>query len=123
VTHATLPVQTLLWRHAGNDPNAIHVDPEVARRAGFRAPILSGLNTLGFACRALVHAQAGGRPERLRSIAGRFASPGYNGDLLTTEVWSGDDLPPDERGDRVALFRVVSQEGAVLIDGGFASFA
>src|SRR5512145_2269294 len=80
VTHPTLAVQTLLWRHAGNDPNAIHVDPEVARRAGFRAPILSGLNTLGFACRALVHAVAGGRPERLRSLAGRFASPGYNGD-------------------------------------------
>src|SRR5262249_5552310 len=53
VEHATLAVQTLLWRHAGNDPNAIHTDPEVARRAGFRAPILSGLNTLGFACRAL----------------------------------------------------------------------
>jgi hypothetical protein len=36
--------------------------PEVAARAGFRAPILSGLNTLGFACRALVHAVAGGAP-------------------------------------------------------------
>jgi acyl dehydratase len=123
VTHATLPVQSLLWRHAGNDPNAIHVDPEAARRAGFRAPILSGLNTLGFACRALVHAQAGGRPERLRSIAGRFASPGYNGDVLTTEIWSGADLRRDARGDRVALFRVVSQEGAVLIENGCASFA
>jgi acyl dehydratase len=121
VTHATLPVQTLLWRHAGNDPNAIHVDPEVARRAGFRAPILSGLNTLGFACRALVHAVAGGRPERLRSLAGRFASPGYNGDLLTTEIWTGPDLARDERGDRMTLFRVVSQEGAVLVDRGRAT--
>ena len=24
VTHATLPSRRLLWRHAGNDPNAIH---------------------------------------------------------------------------------------------------
>ena len=116
VTHATLPVQTLLWRHAGNDPNQIHLDPELAARAGFRAPILSGLNTLGFACRALVHAVADGRPERLRSLAGRFAGPGYNGDALTTEIWTGDDR--DTRGDRLVLFRVVNQDGAVLIEHG-----
>ena len=113
ITYPTLPVQTLLWRHAGNDPNAIHLDAEVAARAGFRAPILSGLNTLGFAGRALVHAVAGGAPERLRSLAGRFASPGYNGDSLTTEIWtdSGRDVQ----------FRVVSQTGAVLIDRGVAT--
>src|SRR5262245_2821147 len=120
VTHPTLAVQTLLWRHAGNDPNAIHVDPEVARRAGFRAPILSGLNTLGFACRALVHGVARGRPERLRSLAGRFASPGYNGDSLTTEIWTAHE--PDELGERVALFRVVNQEGSALIEQGRATF-
>jgi len=120
-THATLPVQSLLWRHAGNDPNAIHLDPEVAARAGFRAPILSGLNTLGFACRALVHSVAGGAPERLHSLAGRFATPGYNGDALTTEIWTGDDLGRNARGDRYALFRIVNQDGAVLIDYGTAT--
>ena len=118
ITHATLPVQTLLWRHAGNDPNQVHLDPELAARAGFPAPILSGLNTLGFACRALVHAVAGGAPERLRSLAGRFASPGYNGDALTTEIWAGD-----ERGDRHALFRVVNQDGAALIEHGYATIS
>ena len=123
VAQPTLAVQSLLWRHAGNDPNAIHVDPEVARRAGFRAPILSGLNTLGIACRALVHAVAGGEPERVRSLAARFASPGYNGDALATEIWSGDELGRDERGDRVALFRVVNQEGAVLLENGRATVA
>jgi acyl dehydratase len=122
-TYATLPVQTLLWRHAGNDPNAIHVDPEVAARAGFRAPILSGLNTLGFACRALVDAAAGGAPERLRSLAGRFASPGYNGDALTTEIWTGADLGRDARGDRRVLFHVVNQDGAALIEHGRATIA
>src|SRR5206468_980902 len=99
----------------------IHVDPEVAQRAGFRAPILSGLNTLGFACRALVDAAAGGEPERLRSLAGRFASPGYNGDVLTTEIWTGDALGRDERGDHLALFRVVNQEGEVLVENGRAA--
>ena len=108
--------QTLLWRHAGNDPNRIHVDPQVARDAGFRAPILSGLNTLGFACRALVHGAAGGRPERLRSLAGRFARAGYNGDALTTEIWTGSGL-----ADGQVAFRVVNQDGEVLVDHGRAT--
>jgi acyl dehydratase len=123
ITHATLPVQTLLWRHAGNDPNQIHLDPELAARAGFRAPILSGLNTLGFACRALVHALAGGAPEQLRSLAARFASPGYNGDALTTEIWTGPDLGCDARDDCYASFRVVNQDGAVLIEHGRATIS
>ena len=44
VSWTTLPFQTLLWRHAGNDPNRIHFDPAAARSAGFDAPILMGLN-------------------------------------------------------------------------------
>ena len=121
VEYGTLPVQSLLWRHAGNDPNAIHLDPQVAQRAGFRAPILSGLNTLGFACRALVHEVTSGAPERLRSLAARFAAPAYNGDALITEIWSGDDLGRDARGDRHTLFRVVSRDGAVLLESGVAT--
>ena len=123
IAHTALPIQSLLWRHAGNDPNAIHVDPQVAARAGFRAPILSGLNTLGFACRALVHEVAGGAPERLRSLGARFATPAYNGDELITEIWHGDDLGRDARGDRHALFRVVNQHGAALIESGVATIA
>ena len=43
--------------------------------------------------------------------------------MLTTEVWEGDDLGVDELGDRVVLYRVVNQEGAVLLDRGRATFA
>jgi acyl dehydratase len=119
----TLPIQTLLYRHAGNDANAVHLDPEQARRAGFRAPILMGLNTLGIACRALVHTVCDSQPERLRSLAGRFASPGYNGDRLSTEIWCGDDLGRDERGRRQVCYRVRNQEGSVLLDAGRAAIA
>jgi acyl dehydratase len=113
----TSPVQTLLWRHAGHDPNRIHFDPAVAARAGFKAPILMGLNTLGFACRALVVGVLGSTPERLRSLEARFATPGYNGDVLTAEAWLGDGV-----GRGVAIFRVVNQHGEVLLDRGRASF-
>jgi acyl dehydratase len=120
---ATSPVQTLLWRHAGNDPNRIHFDPAVAARAGFRAPILMGLNTLGFACRALVLSVAGGEPARMRSLEGRFATPGYNGDVLVAEIWTGEGVGADPRGNRLALYRVVNQRGDVLLDRGLAAFS
>jgi len=54
----------------------------------------------------------GGRAERVTSIAGRFATPAYNGDLLRTEIWVGDDA---------VLFRVRNQRGDVVIDRGRAT--
>ncbi len=123
LSYPTLPVQTLLYRHGGHDPHPIHLDPEVARRGGMKAPILMGLNTLGFAGRALLHAVGGSDPDRLRSIEGRFAAPGYNGDTLTTQIWVGDDIAAQPGEAQVALYRVVSQEGTVLLDRGRAVFA
>ncbi len=111
----TLPVQSLLYRHGGNDPNLIHYDPAVAAAAGFDGPILMGLNTYGFACRALVETVCGGDPLALGSMAGRFASPGYNGDMLTTQIWHN---PAEENG---VLFRVVSNRGTTVFDKGRAT--
>ena len=111
----TLPVQSLLYRHGGNDPNLIHYDPAVAAAAGFDGPILMGLNTYGFACRALVATVCGGDPRALGSMAGRFASPGYNGDVLTAQIWHSRH---EENG---VLFRVVSNRGTTVFDKGRAT--
>lgn len=111
----TLPVQSLLYRHGGNDPNLIHYDPAVATAAGFDGPILMGLNSYGFACRALVETVCGGDPLALGSMAGRFASPGYNGDVLTTQIWHNRH---EENG---VLFRVVSARGTTVFDKGRAT--
>jgi acyl dehydratase len=117
VEHATLPIQTLLWRHAGHDPNPVHVDPAFARRAGFPGPILSGLNSLGFACRALVDSCPGPDAGSLATISGRFAAPALNGDALITDVW-------DERPAAGAvLFRTTNQRGDVIVDRGRATFS
>ena len=89
----TLAIQTLLYRHGGHDANPLHFDPEFARRAGWDAPILTGQNVLGFACRALVHTVLDGDPARLRSIEGRFSAPAYNGDTLRTEIWTDRPTP------------------------------
>jgi acyl dehydratase len=114
----TPAIQTLLYRHAGNDANPLHVDPAFAQRAGFDGPILTGQNVLGFACRALVHAPLAGDPDRLQSIEGRFSTPAYNGDTLRTEIWFGGD----GAGGPGARFRVRNQSGAVVVDRGSARY-
>ena len=123
LSYPTLAIQSLLYRHGGHDPHPIHADPEVARRGGMKAPILMGLNTLGMAGRAVLHTVGASEPGRLRSIEGRFASPAYNGDTLTTQMWVGDDVGAQAGEEDVVLYRVLSQEGASLLDRGRAVFA
>jgi acyl dehydratase len=114
--YQTLPVQSLLFMHAGKDDHAIHVEPGAAAAAGFDGPILTGQNSLGVACRAVVQELCGGDARAIRSIGGTFAQPAYNGDVLSTEMWTAD--APTDRGDRVVVFRTVNQDGTILIDGG-----
>jgi acyl dehydratase len=123
VPYPTLAIQSLLYRHGGHDPHPIHFDPEVARRGGMKAPILMGLNTLGMAGRALLHTIGGSDPAGLRAIGGRFAQPAYNGDILTTQIWVGSEETSSPLGSADladVVYRVVNQEGAVLLDRGFA---
>jgi acyl dehydratase len=121
VDATTSPVQTLLYRHAGNDDNPVHVDPEFARAAGFAGPILTGQNTLGFACRALVDTVAEGDAGRVRAIEGRFGRPAYNGDILTTRIWSGHDVATSSGNDAIVAFTVSTQRDEVVVDRGWAT--
>lgn len=100
----------LIYRLSG-DTFALHVDAEAARTAGFEKPILHGLCTLGFACRALIGCLTPGSPERVRRIACRFVSPLYAGTAIRTLIWSC--------GGEQALWRVVrASDGVVVIDRG-----
>lgn len=96
--------QALLYRLTG-DMNPLHASPGVAQRAGFPRPILHGLCTYGFACRALL---------QLRELAGmsaRFSAPVYPGDLLVTHVWQdGAELS----------FVVENADGVRVLDRGTA---
>jgi acyl dehydratase len=108
------PDQPLLYRLSG-DLFDLHVDPEFAARAGFERPIMHGLCTHGFACRALIRALVPGAPERLRKIGCRFSRPLYPGVPIETRVWR------TEAGS--AAWRVVNAEtGDVVIDRGTVEF-
>jgi acyl dehydratase len=110
ITYQTRPEQALLYRLSG-DRNRLHSDPEFAKARGFERPILHGLCTYGFACRALIEAACGGDPARLRMMDGRFRTPIYPGDILTTEIW---------REAGAFLFQTLDGKGNVAIERGRA---
>jgi acyl dehydratase len=104
----------LIYRLSG-DTFALHVDTGAARTASFEKPIMHGLCTLGFACRALIGCLIPGSPEKMRRIACRLASPLYAGTAIRTLIWFC--------GGGRALWRVVrASDGGVVIDRGICEF-
>ena len=104
------PDQPLLYRLSG-DIFQLHVDPEFAQMAGFEQPIMHGLCTHGFACRALVASLIPGRPEQARRMNCRFSGTLYPGVPIQTLIW--------KTGAGKAVWRTVNAEtGDIVIDNG-----
>lgn len=106
--------QPLIYRLSG-DIFDLHVDSEFARMAGFKMPIMHGLCTHGFACRALIQNLVPGKSEKVRRLVCRFTKPLYPGTPIKTLIWK------TEEGK--AVWRVVNAEtGAVTIDNGIFEY-
>jgi acyl dehydratase len=102
--------QALLYRLNG-DRNPLHADPELARRVGFKAPILHGLCTYGTACRAVLQAVAGYDHTRIAGFDARFSAPVYPGEAITTDLWID--------GKTVSFrCRIAERENVVVIANG-----
>lgn len=111
----TRPEQAAIYRLAGADPNPIHIDAGMARRAGFERPILHGLCSYGVAGRAVLKLLCDNDPAKLRRFDLRFASPVYPGETLRTEVW--------REGPGRAAFQVrVVERNLVVLSNGCAEF-
>ena len=104
LTETIPPTQAQLYRLSG-DVNPLHVDPAVARAAGFGRPILHGLCTYGFAVRMAAQATGGA----VTRADARFTGVVFPGDELRVEVW---ELAPETTYARVT----VPQRAAVAID-------
>jgi acyl dehydratase len=83
------PNQALLYSLNG-DPNPIHTQPAIARKAGFDAPIMHGLGTYGMACRAVLGAHCDYDPSSMQSFDVRFSAPVFPGETLVVESWRLD---------------------------------
>ncbi len=106
--------QPLLYRLSG-DIFALHVDPDFAKASGFEKPIMHGLCTHGYACRAVIKHLLPGEPERMTRFRTRFSKALYPGVPIKTQIWK------IEEGK--ALFRTINAEtGDVIIDRGIVEW-
>jgi acyl dehydratase len=106
--------QALIYRLSG-DRNPLHIDPAVAKAAGFPGPILHGLASFGVAGRGVLAALCGNDPTRLRRLDVRFSSPVYPGETIRIEIWRGDQGR--------ASFRATAQErGQSVLNNGYVEF-
>jgi len=102
--------QPLLYRLSG-DIFPLHADPEFAKMAGFEKPIMHGLCTHGYACRALIAALIPGEPERAKRMDCRFSKPLYPGIPIRTLIW--------KTGEGKAVWKTVNaQTGEEVISNG-----
>ena len=76
----------LIYRLSG-DRNPLHIDPAVAKAAGFERPILHGLATFGVAGHAVLKSVCGYDPSRMVTFGGRFSAPVFPGETIRTEMW------------------------------------
>ena len=107
----TRPETALLYRLSG-DPNPLHVDPAIAKAAGFPRPVLHGLATFGIAARSILKCLCGYNPSKLTAIAARYSAPVFPGDTIRTEIW---------RDSGMVSFRArVAERAAIVLNNGRA---
>ena len=82
--------QAALYRLTG-DRHPVHIDPALARAAGFERPILHGLCTLG----AVVLATAATQDRsavNVEQLTARFSAPVLPGDTINLSGWTSGDV-------------------------------
>ena len=107
----TRPEQALVYR-LNSDLNPLHIDPEVAKGAGFPRPILHGLCTFGTVCHALLRSLCDYDTARFGQMDLRFSSPVFPGETIRTEIWN-------EPGGAAFRARVVERDKVVVSNGLF----
>lgn len=106
--------QAHIYRLSG-DYNPLHIDPVVAKSAGYDKPILHGLCTYGVAGRALLKLLCNNDPTRLRTLNARFSAPVYPGETIRTLIW--------HEGDGRAAFRCyVVERNIMVLNNGLVEF-
>jgi acyl dehydratase len=101
----TSPGQAIIYRLSG-DWNPLHIDPEIAKAAGFPQPILHGY--CSYAIAGWVASQVSGRaPCDLKQLACQFSGVVLPGDRLSFECWQQGShwLFNAKVGDRTVLNR------------------
>ncbi len=106
---ATRDDQAVIYRLSG-DYNPLHIDPAVAKMAGFPKPILHGMCTFGITCRAVLQTYAGFDPSKFKSHQARFSAPVFPGETITIDLWRD--------GDVISFEARIKERGVTVIKNG-----
>ncbi len=107
-TSTSLP---LLYR-LSTDLNRLHVDPKVARKAGFDRPIMYGMCTYGLMGVLLVCHFCEFDCRRLQQLRRRFTTPLYPGETLRCGFW--------RVGPQIQFRATAMERQATVLDRGLA---
>ncbi|AMN45377.1 MaoC/PaaZ C-terminal domain-containing protein [Rhodoplanes sp. Z2-YC6860] len=107
----TRPEQAIIYRLTG-DRNPLHIDPDMAKTAGFPKPIMHGLGTFGVVGHAFLKSVCDYDPTRVVSFGGRFSAPVFPGETIRTEMWCD--------GNVVSFRASVPERNVVVMNNGRA---
>jgi acyl dehydratase len=94
------------------DKNPLHIDSDFSSVGGFKVPILHGLCTYGFTCKAVYETLLKGDQSLLRQYSARFTSHVFPGETLLVSMWKED------KG--VVVLEVKTKERGKVVLQGFA---
>lgn len=95
--------------------NPIHTDAAFAAAAGLPGIILHGTATLALAVSRVIEAEAGGDPQRVRRIAGRFGAMVFMPSAISVRLMA--------RSDDTVRFEVHNAEGALAVRDGLVKMS
>ena len=101
----------LIYRLSG-DKNPLHADPDIAKKVGFKRPILHGLCTVGIAAWSIPMVLRKGDFTALTHQEVRFSAPVYPGETIRTEIW--------EDGDIISFRARVLERDVIVLNNGRA---
>ncbi len=110
---ATAAIVYTACARAGNPVN-FHTDTVEAKRSGLPAPILMGVATLAMSVSRIVDTEAGGDPERVARVYGRFGAMIFMPSQVTIRVMTGES---HSDGGQV-FFETINSEGGRAIREG-----
>jgi multifunctional beta-oxidation protein len=85
-TQVTIPTGLASIYRLSGDANPLHIDPQIAKAAGFPKPILHGMCSFGICAKQLVKLFCRNSPERMIQIQARFTKPVFPGQQLRIEA-------------------------------------
>ncbi len=82
---------TYKYSKASNDMNPIHLDDEVAKRAGLPGIVVHGMCTMAMTAQGILRSLLHSEQVNLSSLGGRFAAPVFPGDALEIAGYEADE--------------------------------